>query len=426
MLHQIKSIMVLGVLLSMGVVSAQTYVITNAKVHTLGDLGTLPKASVLIVDGEIVDIAEKLDIPADATVIDGAGKIVTPGIFDPYSYLGLVEVGAEDNTVDNSQSMNYGPAFKVIDGFNPRSSVIQINRMAGITRALIVPDPGQSGQVIAGTASVVHFGGNEQYRVKEQAAMVAFLGETGASMSGGSRATAMLRLKETLNDAIAYRDNQRGYDSGNSREFSLGKSDLDAMQGVISGSVPLLIYADRVSDIEAAIQLAAEFDLKVVINGGAEAWVIAKELAAAGIGVILNPIQNLPDQFESLNASLQNARKLNNAGVTIAFSFYNSHNARNLTQVAGNAVANGLPWDEALRAITLNPAKLLGIEQTCCVIEPGAIAELVVWDGDPLDVTSEAAHVFAAGKAVSMKSRQTMLRDRYLNLDDALPFAYRK
>lgn len=404
--------------------SAETIVIQGAKIHSFGALGTMPVASIVIVDGEISEIGKNVGIPDGAIIINGTGKVITPGVFDTASSLGLAEVSAVDATVDNEQSLGYGPAFRVVEGFNPRSVAITTNRIEGVTRALIVPQADRKGHVLTGTASVVNFGSNTAFVERERAAVVAMLGEAGAQMSGGARAAAHLRLREALIDAQDYYDNRSDYDEGATRKYSLGKSDLEALQGVLVREIPLLVSASRASDIQAAVTLSKEFNIKLVIIGGAEAWMIAGVLAAAQVPVILDPMQNLPDQFESLNSSLKNAVMLDAAGVTIAFAYEDSFNSRNLTQVAGNAVANGLSWDTALRAITVNPAKIFGLE--CCSLEPGNAADLVVWDGDPLEVTTFADHVFIKGRKIPMKSRQTLLRDRYLNLDDKKPFAYRK
>lgn len=405
---------------------ADVVAISNATVHTMGPGGTMKNATIVIEDGEITAVGNNVSVPAGAKVIEAAGKIVTPGVFDTVSTLGVQEVGAVDSTNDYQANDNSGPSFKVVDGFNPRSPGLIVNRIEGVTRGFLMPRPSGEGHLLAGTGSVVHFGGSDNYIVKENAAVVAYLGERGAEMAGGARGHAMLKLREALNDAEDYRDDRDGYDSGSTREFSLGKSDLEALQDVIRGRMPLIVVVDRASDIEAVMKIASEFALNLVIYSGAEAWMVADKIAAANVTVVLDPLQNLPNAFETLNSTFENAARLHKAGVTIAFAHSDSHNPRNLTQFAGNAVANGLPWDVALRAITVNPADLFGGASNCCTIEPGNIADLVVWPGDPLEVTTFADHVFVNGTQIKMKSRQTLLRDRYLDLKDKLPFSYRK
>lgn len=405
---------------------AEVVAITGATVHTMGSAGTLEGATLLIEDGEIIAVGPDVEVPDGARVIDATDKIVTPGIFDTVSSLGVQEVSAVDSTSDHRASATSGPAFKVVDGFNPRSPGLIVNRIEGVTRGFLLPHADGDGHVLAGTGSVVHFGGPSNYIVNEQAAVVAYLGESGAGMSGGARGLALLELRQALNDAEDYRDDRDGYDSGALRELSLSKVDLEALQGVIRGRVPLIANVHRAADIEQVLKLANEYALDLIIYGGAEAWMVADQLEDADVPVVLNPTQNLPNQFETLNSSFRNAVRLHEAGVDIAFSHSDSHNPRNLTQMAGNAVANGLPWDVALRAITVSPAELLSGSSNCCALEPGNTADLVIWPADPLEVTTFADQVFVAGQQMSMKSRQTMLRDRYLDLKDKLPFSYRK
>jgi len=341
------------------------------------------------------------------------------------STLGVIEVNAEESTVDVGHEAAYGPAFKVLRAFNPRSAVIGVNRVEGVTRALLAPR-GSESSVLAGKASVVHFGDERDFVVREDAGVVAYLGESGSRNGGGSRSSALMLLSDALMDAEDYRDNQQDYEEGSLRELGLGRSDLEALQDVLAGKEPLIVDVDRASDILETLKMADHFNVEVVIAGGAEAWMVAEEIADAEALVLLNPMLNLPDSFASLNSRLENAIKLDQAGVKFGFTQGGAHNARNITQLAGNAVANGLNWETALRAITTTPAQYFSGDDNCCGIAVGEPADFVVWDGDPLEVTTYAKHVFANGKSIKMKSRQTQLRDRYLELNDPLPFQYRK
>ena len=188
---------------------------------------------------------------------------------------------------------------------------------------------------------------------------------------------------------------------------------------------PVVATVHRASDIQATVRLAQEFDLKLVIAGGAEAWIVADELAAAEVPVILDPLENLPSRFETLGATLHNAARLHTAGVKIAFSVAESHNARNMRQGAGNAVAYGLAPTAALEAMTINPATIFGVADVSGSLEPGKDADLVIWSGDPLEVTTAADRVFIRGRDIPMVSRQTLLRDRYSELAAPLPPQYR-
>jgi imidazolonepropionase-like amidohydrolase len=249
----------------------------------------------------------------------------------------------------------------------------------------------------------------------DSAAMYVTLGETGSQLAGGSRAAALLQLREALEDARDYLAHRSAYDEARRRPYRLGRLDLAAFEPVLKREIPIVVSVERASDIEAVLALARELGLSLVIEGGAEAWMVAGDLAKAGVPVILDPLVDLPWAFEGLGATLENAARLAKAGVMIAFETGDSHNARNMTQLAGNAVAYGLPWEKALAAITVNPAKIYGMAGRTGTLEPGKSADVVVWSGDPLEVTSAPVQVFIRGEKIPMTSRQTLLRDRYLD-----------
>lgn len=399
--------------------AADVYAIKGGVIHTLGPSGVITDGTVLIRDGRIAGVGKNLEIPADAEVIDATGKVVTPGFMDAMGYMGLVEVGAVDSTVDVAvKGDHFTAAFNVAPAINPRSTLIPINRIEGITRAVSAPMPGEGGSIIAGQGVVMQLGSTENYLVKNPAAMYAVLGADGSGIAGGSRAAALLQLREALLDARDYRANREDFMQRERREYALNWLDLEALQPVLAGRLPLVVSVDRASDIEQALQLAGEFDLRLIVAGGAEAWMVRDRLAAAGVPVILNPMQNLPSSFDALGSTLQNAAALHAAGVDIAFASGESHNARNLKQAAGNAVAYGLPWSAALKALTTGPAAMFGIANEYGTLEPGMDADVVVWSDDPLEVTSFADAVFIKGRKIPMESRQTKLLDRYLELDD--------
>jgi len=401
--------------------------ITNVTVHTMGSLGTIEHGAVLIEDGIITSFDGDVEMSADTRVIRAETSVVTPGLFDPYSYLGVNEIDLVEETVDGRQSgSRFTASFDVVPAINPRSTLLPINRIEGITHAMAAPQPAWTdASLISGLGAVINLGGADDYLVKGAAALFVQLGEGGASTISGSRATAALALREALEDARDYDRHRNDYDEGRRREYSVGRYDLEALQSVLEREIPIVISVNRASDIEQVLDLAETEDLWLIINGGAEAWMVADRLEEAGVAVILDPTRNLPEQFESLNATLESAARLHEAGVDIAFSISDSHNSRNLRQLAGNAVANGLPWIEALRAITATPASLYAEENSIGTLKIGRRANLVVWSGDPLEVTTYPSHVFINGKLISMRSRQTLLRDRYLELDDDTLPAYR-
>lgn len=406
---------------------ADTYAITGGTVYTLGAAGKIEHGTVIIRDGKIVAVGADVVVPAGATRIDASGKLVTPGMFDPQSQFGVDEVDAVTETQDSAlTSTRYTAAFDVTDAINPRSVLIPINRIEGVTRAMVAPVAGNS--ILDGRGAIIELGDTRGFVIKDPAALFVTLGEQGKKLAGGSRAGALLALREALQDAKDYSANRAAYDKGARRAYGLSHLDLEALQPFVNGQLPVVVSVDRASDIEAVLRLAAEFKLKLVISGAAEGWMVADELAKAKVPVIMNPMQDLPDRFESLGSTRENAARLQKAGVLIAFETGDSHNARNLKQFAGNAVAYGLPWVEGLKAITLNGAKIYGMEASTGSLEVGKDADLVVWSGDPLELTSFADAVFIRGKPMPMTSRQTELRDRhlpYIKADaPALPPAY--
>lgn len=419
--------MLFAMLLSLGLVSgarAELTAITNATIHTLGPQGSLRNASLLIDGKRIRAVGQNIDIPKSAKVIDAGGKVVTPGVFEAVSQLGIVEITYIKDTVDSKlEADSHGPAFSVADAFNPDSTLIDINRIEGITRAMIAPQNGKS--IFAGQGSLVHLGDAGDYLSRADAALFVSLGEAGAKLAGQARGGAVLRLREALEDARDYRDHRKAFREGERYAYALSRKDLDALSGVLDGKIPLAVQVERASDIRGALRLKREFELNMVLVGASEGWKVAAEIAAARVPVVINPVYNVPRSFESLGATLQNAARLHKAGVMLSFDYDRTHNARNLTQAAGIAAAHGLPWIEALKAITLNPAKLWGMDERVGSLQAGKDADVVIWNGDPLEVTTYAEHVFIRGEAVPMVSRQTLLRDRYWELSEGMPYAYR-
>lgn len=419
--------------------TGQVTAISGARVHTVGPQGTLENATVVFESGRISAVGIDIRIPADATVIDATGMIVTPGLFSPLGQLGLSEVGAVTETNDATQRGDrFSASFDVADAYNPRSMVVAVSRSDGITRAAITPvaaaaDPeGNTSRVISGLGSVVHLGDSDEYFVKRGAVVVANLGEAGSTLAAGSRAAAAMVLRSALNDALDYRDNKDAVARGQWREYSVSIADLEALQSVLNREIPLLIHANRASDISVVLSIAAEYNIRAVIAGAAEAWMVADHIAAAGVAVILDGAGNLPSSFEQVNARLDSPDLLATAGVRFALEAGSlgpgghTHNARNITQAAGIAVAYGLAWEAALEAITLVPAEIYGVNGQSGSIETGKDADLVLWDADPLELTSYPRQVFIQGQRVSMQNRQTLLRDRYLNTDMERPPAFRK
>lgn len=414
-------------------VLAETTAIVGGKVHTVGPQGTLENATILIENGRIQAVGAGISVPNGANTIDASGKIVTPGLFSPVGRLGLVEVGSSAGPVDAEQRGEmFTAGFDVADAYNPRSTLVAVNRIEGVTRAAITPSPaypddaGSYGHVLSGLAAVVNLG-DDDVLDRRGAAMVVTLGESGSAFADGTRTGAWLVLRNALDEALDYRDHKGDFERGMRRDYMHSIADLEALQSVLTGTTPMLVNINRASDIEILIGLAAEYGIRPVIVNGAEAWMLASEIATARIPVILGPAQNLPGNFDSLNARRGNANILIEAGVTVAFadSLSLTHNARNMTQSAGNAVGDGLEWDAALRAITLSPAEIYGVSDDVGSLEPGKAADVVIWPADPFELSTYPDQVFINGVAIPMKSRQTLLRDRYMQTSSDLPPAYR-
>ncbi|MGI9205125.1 MAG: amidohydrolase family protein [Woeseiaceae bacterium] len=414
-------------------VCAQTTAITGATIHTVGPEGTLESATVIIDGGRITAVGTDIEIPAEATRIDASGKILTPGLFSPLGQIGLSEVGAVAGTNDATQRGNeFSASFDVAEAYNPRSIIVAISRIDGVTRAAITPradspdDAGNSSHVLSGLGSVVHLGDSSDHFVRHGAAVVANFGEGGSTVAAGSRAAAVQILRSALDDAAEYAENRAAFERAEWRNLSVSRSDLEVLQSVLDRSSAMLFNVNRASDLMVVINIAEEYNIRAIIAGGAEAWMVADHLSAASIPVILNGMNNLPGNFDHINARLDSADLLLDAGVTVAFGAgAQTQSARLLTQAAGISVANGLTWDQALEAITLAPARIFGVADTVGSIEPGKDADLVIWPADPLELTNYPEQVYIQGAAVSMESRQTLLRDRYLQPAGDRPPAFR-
>jgi imidazolonepropionase-like amidohydrolase len=388
--------------------------IKNATVHTVSAAGVLEHTDLLISDGKIADIGQDLKAPAGAEVIEADGKPVTPGLFGGLNHLGIEEIGIEPSVDDYSLKLgSMRPEFDVTAAFNPESVILGVGRMGGITFAVISPtaEPGgkgaPGGTIIAGQGSVAQLDGTIDPKTH---ALFVDVGGDASALSGGSRAAQFMLLDQAIGEVRAPKtllpNDQR----------LLTPAGRQTLQEYLSGAGSVVFDVDRASDIRQVIALAKREKLHVVIKGGTEAWRVGPELAAAHIPVLLDPLVDLPASFDRVGATLENAARLNRAGVKIAFSLDDPqpHNIRKVRQTAGIAVAHGLPWEAALAALTSNPAEIFGVASRNGSIARGRPADLVLWSGDPLEVTTLAQRVFIEGQSQPMQSRQTLLRDRYL------------
>ena len=395
---------------------AQTIAITGGTVYPASG-PKLAKATVLIRDGRIAAVGTNVSVPSDATRIDATGKWVTPGLIDGAGQLGLVEISAVPGTREAIlQGDSIAAAFNVTEGINPASTLIPVTRIEGITTALAVP----AGHLVSGQAVLIDLDGAtiEQMLVKSPVGVVADLSESGKDEAGASRAESADRLRRVFRDALEYERRKADFGRAQMRPLAASAADLEALLPVVHGREPLIAVANRRSDIETALRLAREFKLKLVLSGGAEAWEIAPELAAAGVPVLVEPLDNIPS-YDALGIRYENAALLAKAGVSVALLETNTHNSRDLRQQAGNAVSYGMTWDQALRAVTLAPAQIFGVADRYGSLEAGKVANVVVWSGDPFEFTTGVEHVLIRGKEIPLKSRQTELFERYKKLPPA-------
>ena len=397
-------------------VSAQDILIHDAKVHTVTSAGVLEHGDVLIHAGKIAEIGTHgIKAPQGAVVIEANGRALTPGMFAGLSHIGIEEISAEGSTVDANLDFKapawdqkWRPEFDVTLAYNPRSTVVPVTRIEGLTWTVLEPQSQDS--ILAGQGSAVAFGGQLEEGAKSalpgSRSLFVHLGSDADSHSGGSRAGQYMLLDQAIAEART---------TGSAGEGALlHAAGRAALASYLNGG-RVVVEVERAADILALISFAERNHFKPVITGGSEAWLVADALARAHVPVILNSLQDLPKEFDQLGSRLDNAARLQQAGVLIAFSSGDTHNARTVRQLAGNAVAHGLSWDAALAAVTANPAQIFGLGGSRGRIEKGQWADLVLWNGDPLEVTSAADQVWIDGRAIEMRSRQTELRDRYLH-----------
>jgi imidazolonepropionase-like amidohydrolase len=400
---------------------AQSIAIENATVWTAPGK-QLDNATVVIANGTITAVGAGAATPAGATRIDGKGKIVTAGFIDGLTQVGLVEVDLEASSVDGrfgSTPTTIHAAYRASDAYDRRSVVGPVARDGGVTSVIVAP----AGGLVAGQSAWVALDDSVKARaaISDAAAMHAALG--GDAVAARSRGKAVEELRELLDDAAAFQKNRAAYEKNQSRQLAAARLDLEALLPVLRGQLPLVVRADSEPDIRAALRIARVRRLRLVIAGGLEAWRVADELAAAGVPVILDPTRNLPDDLVADDVRDDLATVLDKAGVAVAISTLGgTWNVRTVRQLAGIAVANGLPWDKALAAITTVPAAIYGVPARGTIAKGGA-ADIVVWSGDPLELSSRPEVVIVGGAIQPAEHHQTRLRDRYRTLPPPPPGA---
>ena len=396
-----------------GLASAQDVLIRNATVHTATARGTLQSADVLVRNGRIAAVGSGL-AAGNATVVDAQGKPLTPALFGGITDIGVEEVSGEASTVDtalalgeNAADMQVRPEFDVTLAYNPESVLVPVARVEGIGWTLLSAGSRAGGSLVAGQGGVVRLDGSLD-AIGPRVLFIT-LGADGARLSGNSRAAQWMLLDQLI-------DELRGRIPQDSQFALLTPAGRATLAKYFGGGGRVVVRIHRAADIVRLLRWSKQRDVRVALLGAAEAWKVAPQIAAAGVPVFVDSLANLPAGFDEIGATLENAARLHAAGVQVSFSQAGdaSHNARKVRQLAGNAVAHGLPWEAALAGLSSVPATSFGLGGDFGSIAIGQRADLVLWSGDPLDVAHVAQQVWLDGRAIPMRSRQTDLRDRYL------------
>lgn len=409
--------------------AAQDIAITGATVATGDGSAPIENATVLVQGGRVVAAGAGVSVPNGVPVVDGSGHWVTPGLFASITNLGLVDVSAvsESNDIDADDSP-FAAALDVAPAINPQAQDFSYSRAGGVTRASVTPSAGSG--IFGGQGAVIDLGADYDAVRRARAFQVLEMGERGARLAGGSRTSVHAMVRGALMEAQEF--NRRGWDENG----MLNRLDAAALAAVVTGEQQVYISVHRAADILSVLSLREEFpQLDMVLVGVTEGWMVADQIAASGVPVITAALTDLPATFEQLGATQSNVGRMVDAGVTVAIGGYESSgdHPRGLPQQAGNLVAlnnipgaTGLTWGEAFAAISSVPARVAGYENAG-MLTNGALGDLVLWDGDPLEISSAPLRVWIDGVEQPLDNHQTRLRDRYQTLDESeLPAAYRR
>lgn len=428
----------------------QDFAITNATVATGDGSAPVPGATVVVRGGKVVAAGSGVAVPAGVETIDGTGKWVTPGLFAAMTALGLSDAeGIEESNDIGARNSPFSAALDVAPALNPVSQQVAVARNAGITRASVSPSPASS--IFAGQGAIVDLGVDADMVLRPRAFQLVVLGEYGAQLAGGSRVSAHAVLRNALREARQYSTASHIPGGGGPRQVSTGddvpidtrlidsdvkredvlltRFDAAALIPVVNGQQPLYVGVERASDIRAVLALRSEFPrLKLVLVGVSEGWRVASEIAAAGVPVVADPVDDLPAKFEQLAATQSNVGRMVAAGVKVALGGLagtTGDQPKNLAQYAGNLVAlirvpgaAGLSWGQAFAAITSVPAEISGQGGRAGVLRSGANGDVVIWDGDPLELSSAPERIFIDGVEQPRDDHQSRLKDRYRDLDE--------
>jgi imidazolonepropionase-like amidohydrolase len=408
---------------------AQTVAITGGKV-VIGD-GTDPidGATVLVQDGKVVAVGRDVVVPAGVRKVDASGKWVTPGLVVAVTDLGLLDVGAVDDSNDSGADKSpFSASLDISHAINPDAQHIRVSRAGGVTRAAVAPL--DTDTIFGGQGAVIDLGADPNPIMVPRAFQYVELGETGARRAGGSRVATWAELHNSLIEARELSLSPAG---ARRDDVLLNRRDAVALIPVVTGKQPLYVHVERAADIRMVLKLRQEFPLlKLVIVGATEGWMVAPELAQAGVSVLATPLNDLPASFEQLGATQSNVGRMKAGGVKVSLGAFFDQ-PRYAPQYAGNMVAlskvpgaSGLTWNQAFASISSGPAEAMGLGDKIGSLRPGRMGDVVIWDGDPLEVTSGVTMVFIDGVEQPLKDHQTRLRDRYKGspTEGALPKAY--
>ena len=409
------------------------YAITHTKIFTLAG-SPIEEGTLVIRDGKIAAVGASVEIPAGASVIDAKGLQVYPGLFDAVTEMGLSEIGAVSATVDVSETGSYNPDVVAATAVSPSSEHIPVTRASGITEVLAVPGAGGGffggGQgILGGQASAIHLAGwtIDEMQIKKSVAMVLNFPQIQTETFDFSTFTrkekpyteAKQEYDKQLNELTDWIERARHYAQA-MEKGSVSKYDrdlkLEALAPVVRGELPVLVFADRSRDIRNAVEFCDKQKLRMILAGGSEAYKVKDLLRSKEIPVILRPMLSLPEEEDDpYDRALSQPAELAAAGVKFAIASFDNSFARRLGQNAANAVSHGLSYDEALRAVTINPAQILGLSSQIGTLEAGKLANVIVTNGDPLELTTDVKYLFIRGQLTSTENRHHRLYEKYLN-----------
>jgi len=397
-------------------ISAETVLLKGGLVHSAnGDTATIQ--DILISDNTIVGIGNNLIIDGNTRVIEVNGLPVTPGLISPMSNLGIVEINALDVTRDDESDL-LSAGFSIFNAFNPHSTVIPWNRSNGVTSAISTPSA--SSFPIFGLGSSFVLDGSLEINGSKDIAMFGRLGS-----SYGSRAETLSILESLLEIGRMVKSTpvEEILEMSLADQLELQSQDIIALGKVVNDGLPFVLETNRAVDILQALALKEKYGLNLVLASVEEASMVINQLKETNTPVIIDPMDNIPDSFDELGSSLELGKILDQAGIPIMFSTQRSHNYHLMRQGSGNAVAHGMSYESAIEGMTSRVAEVFNLNNRG-ILKTGNLADIVVWDGDPLEPASFPRIVMIEGKIQSLSSRSTKLTERYTNKEDK-PSSYK-